>query len=232
MISLTLIGAMAGVILSWIWKRFSNPEDMALAKRQTRARLYAMRLYADDPAVVFRAQRELLQWTARYLARMLRPTAVATVPLLILCLQLDSVYGHRPLAPGEAVVVTAQFGDVGPRNLVGATLEGRGMLVETPGVRIPDRRQICWRVRADREAEPTAAGSVVLHAGGAAIAKAIRCGDWRGVGTSRWIGSPSIAVACPTVTLDVFGYGIDWAWWFGLVSLVTMLALRARHTRL
>src|ERR1039457_2819306 len=89
--SLTAIAAVTGVVLLWVWKRFSNQERIALAKRQTRAQLYAMRLYTDDPALIFRAQRQLLLWTGRYLAGMLRPTSVAIVPLLVLFLQLDNV---------------------------------------------------------------------------------------------------------------------------------------------
>src|ERR1035437_1800529 len=81
--SLTAIAAVTGVVLLWVWKRFSNQERIALAKRKTRAQLYAMRLYTDDPALIFRAQRQLLLWTGRYLAGMLRPTSVAIVPLLV-----------------------------------------------------------------------------------------------------------------------------------------------------
>ena len=100
--SLTAIAVVTGAVLAWVWKRFSNQERIALAKRQTRARLYAMRLYADDPALVFRAQGQLLLWSARYLAGMLRPTAVAIVPLLVLFLQLDSVYRHRAIGDRSA----------------------------------------------------------------------------------------------------------------------------------
>jgi hypothetical protein len=214
--SLTAIAAVTGVVLLWVWKRFSNQERIALAKRQTRAQLYAMRLYADDPALIFRAQGQLLLWSARYLAGMLRPTAVAIVPLLVLCLQLDNVYGHRPPARGESAIVTAQFSGGADLRTLAATLEGRGVVVETPAVRIPGRRQVCWRVRA----VTGASGSVLLRVRGAVIAKAVQCGH-------GW-GSPSIDVSCPAATLDVFGFGIDWAVWFLLVSLVTMLVLRKR----
>jgi hypothetical protein len=222
--SLTAIAAVTGVVLLWVWKRFSNQERIALAKRQTRAQLYAMRLYADDPALIFRAQRQLLLWSARYLAGMLRPTAVATVPLLVLFLQLENVYGRRPLAPGESAIVTAQFSGGADVRTLAPTLEGRGVVVETPAVRIPDRRQVCWRVRA----VTAASGSVLLRVPGAVIAKAVQCGDGLRVSTTRWDGSPSIDVSCPAATMDVLGFGIDWPVWFLLVSLLTMLVLRKR----
>jgi hypothetical protein len=222
MLSLTAIAVVTGVTLVWVWKRFSNRERIALARRQTRAQIYAMRLYADDPALVLRAQWQLLRWIGRYLAQMLRPTAVALVPLLVLYAQLDNVYGHRPPAPGESAVVTAQFSGFAVLDMFAATLEGRGVVVETPGVRIPDRRQVCWRVRVG--ATP---GSVLLRARGIAIAKAVQCGSGlRYLSATYWHGSPSIEVSCPAATLDVAGFGIDWPVWFGIVSLITMLALK------
>jgi len=213
--SLTAIAAATGVVLRWVWRRFSNRERVAQAVRQTRARLYAMRLYADDPGLVLRAQRQLLGWTGRYLVLMLRPTAVAIVPLFVLFLLLDNSYGYRPLAPGESAIVTAQFGGGADVRTLAATLEGRGVVVETPAVRIPNRRQVCWRVRAVTSAPAT----VVLRLDGVAIGKAVKC--------SHWPGSPSIDVSCPAASLDVFGFGTSWPVWFLVVSGIGMLATRS-----
>jgi hypothetical protein len=197
---------------------------MALAKRQMRARLYALRLYADEPALVLRAQRQLLLWSARYVAGSLRPTALAIVPLLVLFLQLDNVYGHRPLAPGESVMVTAQFSRSSEGGMPAAILEGRGVAIETPAVRIPNRRQVCWRVRA----VDASSGSVLLRVPGEAIAQDVNCGHGLRIPAARWGGAPSLVVSCPTATLDVLGFGIRWPVWFLLVSLITALALRSR----
>lgn len=215
--SLTGIAAATAIALLWVWRRFSNQDRIALAKRQTRARLYAMRLYADDPRLIFRTQGQLLRWTLRYLAAMLRPMAVATVPLLVLCVQLDNVYGHRLPGPGEAAVVTAQFAGSVDVLTLAAELEGRGVIVEGPAVRIPERRQVCWRVRAGAGAS----GRLVLQVDGTTISKAFECGH-------NWGRPPRIEVACPATSLDVFGYAMDWPVWFLLVSLLAMLALRKR----
>jgi hypothetical protein len=215
--SLTAIAILTAVALLWVWRRFSNRDRIALAKRQTRARLYAMRLYADDPRLIFRTQGELLSWTLRYLAAMQRPMALAIVPLFVLCLQLDDVYGHRLPGPGEAAVVTAQFAGNADVPTPAAKLEGRGVMVESPAVRIPERSQVCWRVRA----MGGASGSLVLHVGGTSTSKAFECGH-------NWGRPPRIEVACPAASLDVLGYAMDWPVWFLLVSLLAMLALRKR----
>jgi hypothetical protein len=219
--SLTAIAAVTGVILLLVWKRFSNQERMALAKRQMRARLYALRLYADDPVLVLRAQRQLLLWSARYVAGSLRSTAVAIVPLLALFLQLDHVYGYRPLAPGESVMVTARFSRSADVRTLAAVLEGRGVVIETPAVRIPNESQVCWSVRT----ATASSGSVLLRVPGEAITQDVNCGH--GLLTARW-GTPSIDVSCPAAMLDVLGFRVRWPVWFLFVSLSTVLALRSR----
>ena len=222
--SLTVIAVITGVMLLLIWKRFSNQERIVRAKRRMRAQLYAMRLYADEPAIVFRAQGQLLIWIARYLAGTLRPMAVAIVPLLLLFPPLENAYGHRPLAPGESAIVTARFPAAAAAHMAAATLEGRGVSVETPGVHLPDAREVCWRVRTMAEVP----GSVVLDAGGVAIAECIPCGRALDMPAGHWDKLPSIDVSCPAANLNVFGFAVIWPAWFLVVALLTMLALRKR----
>ena len=228
MIPLTVVAIVTGVALLWIWKRFSNQERIAIARRQMRARIYAMRLYADEPATVLRAQGQLLLWTGRYLAGMLRPMAVSAVPLLVLLAALDNVYGHRALKPGESAIVTARFTAADPR-WMGATLEGQGVTVETPGVRALDRHEVSWRVRA-RNAD---LASVRLRMGRTEIEKTIRCGRAWAVPAMPWDSRPAIEAPeapCPAATLDIFNssYSVDWRVWFSLVGVAVMLALRRR----
>ena len=240
--SLTAIAIATGIAMLWVFGRFSNAEQAALAKHKIRANLYAFRLYADEPALIFRAQKQLLFWNARYLASMLRPSAVLLVPATLLMFGLDAVYGHRPLSPGESAIVTAQFGGGNDVGSLAPTLEGRGIAVETPCVRIPSERQFCWRVRV----MGATSGSVILRVAGASFAKAVRAGapsgviaerrvaslfDWlRYPGESRLPSGPLrwIEVSYPGATVDVFGYGAHWLLWFVGVSLLTMLLARKR----
>jgi hypothetical protein len=229
--SLAAIAAVSGVVLLWVRKRFSNQERMTLAKRQARARLYAIRLYADDPWLMLRAQGQLLLWVARYLAGTLRSTAIALVPFVVLWLQLDNVYGHRSLRPGESTIVTAQFAEGADLRTLAATLEGRGVVVETPALRIPDRRLVCWRVRAVTGAPGDAAlapGRVLLKVRGEVIERDLKCGDGWGISKARWSGSPSVEIFCPAARLDILGFGVDWSVWFLVVASTTMVALRKR----
>jgi hypothetical protein len=234
--SLTAIAIAAGLAIGWTFRRFTNAEQAALARRKGRASLYAFRLYADEPALIFRAQKQLLLWNARYLAAMLRPTAVILLPAALLMSGLDTVYGRRPLAPGEAAIVTAQFSGAGGAGLPAPALLGRGIAVETPGVRIAGERQFCWRVRAGSGAS----GSVLLLVNGLALAKDVRAGAPSGPIAERrvasllaWFRYPGesllpghfvrwIGVSYPAATVNVFGFGVYWLVWFIFVSLIAM----------
>jgi hypothetical protein len=90
----------------------------AIAALWRGVQIYGMRLYAGEPALILRAQGQLLLWTARCLTGSLRPTAVSM------------------LAPGESATVTAQFSSA-DGGMLAATLEGRGSRAEAcaPGHR-------------------------------------------------------------------------------------------------
>jgi hypothetical protein len=240
--TLTAIAIAFGIATLWSFQRFSNQEQVALAKRKVWAHLYAFRLYADEPALIFRAQKQLLLWNARYLALMLRPTLVVFVPVTLLLFGLDALYGRRPLEPGEAANVTAQFSDGVDVYTLAPTLEGSQVAVETPSVRIPNLRQVSWRVRA----MSAASGSVILRIAGTSLSKTVHTGsafcfvserrvasllDWlRYPGESR-LPSRSlrwISVDYPAATIDIFGFGAHWLLWFLAVSLLTMLLAKKR----
>ena len=242
--SLTAIGIAAGVAMSWVFARFSDVERARLARRKMRASLYALRLFADEPVLIFRAQKQLLLWNARYLGLMLRPGVAIFIPALLLLTQLEAIYGRRPLAPGESAIVTAQFDSAADLLAIAPSLEGRGVVVETPAVRVADQRQVCWRVRATS----AVSGCVWLRVPGAAVSKTVQAGaGLRYISVRRvaslgdWWHYPAearlprtaihwIGVAYPYAAIDVFGIGIDWLVWFCAVSLLTMLAVRKRFS--
>src|SRR5262249_7197021 len=124
-------------------------------------------------------------WNARYLALMLRPTAVLLVPTALLMFGLDAMYGHRALAPGESAIVTAQFKDGADVRSLVPTLEGARIAIETPAVRIPSQRQVSWRVRAMGPAP----GSVILRIAGDAYSKTIKTGTASGLAAERRVSS-------------------------------------------
>ena len=128
-VTLTAIAIATGFAALWVFAKFSDQQAIEHAKRQVRAHLYSFRAVRRRSAVDFSAQKQLLIWNGRYLARLARPAIVMTIPTVILLLQLEAIYGHRALAAGERTIVTAQFD--ASSNLE-ASLSGSGIEVETP----------------------------------------------------------------------------------------------------
>ncbi len=241
-LALLIVSVAAGVGLLWIFARTSDQRAIRATKRALQARLLELRLYADDPKVVLRAQKALLALNARYLWLMLRPAAVATLPMVALLIALDGYYGNRPLKPGEATIVTAQMSaplnGSAPPELVAPD----GFAVETPAARVPVLRQVSWRVRAIHAGR----GELKLLSGGVEVAKQIEAGSGLRFLTSRrvraaasWLIHPGearidtgavewIEVDYPASRLACFGFEAHWLVWFLIFSMVTALLLKGK----
>jgi hypothetical protein len=236
--SLTAIAIAVAIAMLWAFGRCSDQAAIRIAKRKVRAHLLAFRLYADEPSQIFRSQKQLLVWNARYLALMMRPTLVTILPLALLLFHLDAIYGRRPLEAGEAAIVTAQWaGESDPS----PALVGHGVAVETPPLRLPAEHQVCWRVRAT-----DVTGSVDLNLAGVSTQKLVQAGrglsylsERRVASLPAWLFYPrearlpetalqSISVDYPAARISVFGFGVHWLVWFCIVSFVAMLTLRRR----
>ena len=143
MITLIPLSALCGIVTGLVFRRFGSG-----GLRQTVNRLLAhlmeLRLFLDEPALVWRAQRDLLRENLRMFRQIALPCLI-TAPLMALVLwQGDLFYGHGPLRAGEAVVITSH--DLNARLDAPADV-----VVESPGVRIPRLTEVSWRVRPLRE---------------------------------------------------------------------------------
>ena len=133
------------------WSLFPGRAAVRAAGKRLQADLLEMRLYSSEPALMWRAQKAVVRDNVRWLALMLPPALILGLPLAWLFVQLDSVYGHSPLAVGGVAVVTVQLKRALEPVDAAATLQAPpGIAVETPPIRIIARRQISWRIRALR----------------------------------------------------------------------------------
>jgi hypothetical protein len=149
MMSLAALGVALGLVLLLVLRKVSNQGAIRNIRRQLQACLYELRLFIDEPALVWSAQMRLLWLNARYLALMLRPALILAVPMIFLFSLLEPFYGKAPLAIAETSIVTLKL--VHPRAaLVAAPIlqPPDGIEVETPAVRMQGTGLICWRIRA------------------------------------------------------------------------------------
>ena len=130
---------------------FPDRAAVRAAGKRLQADLLEMRLYSSEPALMWAAQKALVQDNVRWLALLLPPALILGLPLAWLFIQLDGIYGRNPLPVGGVAVVTVQLKRALEPADAAATLHAPpGIAVESPPVRIIARRQISWRIRALR----------------------------------------------------------------------------------
>ena len=209
------------------------------------ARLLEFRLFYDEPALIWRAQKALIRDNLRFLALLARPVLVLALPTTWLLMQLEAVYAYAPLQVDRPAVVTAQMTGELTSVDAGARLETPPeILVETPPVRSITDRQISWRIRPLR----SVCGSVRLRIRGETVAKSI-CADTRGVFLTRrrvqsrigFLLRPEesrlpagdvawVEVDYPGTDVTIAGLALPWIAWFVLISVVST-AIFARWLR-
>jgi hypothetical protein len=139
------MGALYGVVSVLVFRRFCDAASVRRSVHRMWAHVMELSLFLDSPALVLRAQRDLLRENVRLLRWVIVPSGILAVLFACLFPLQNAIYGRAPLPVGEPSVVTIQMKDAGMSSV---QLEApAGILVETPGVRVVHDRQISWRVR-------------------------------------------------------------------------------------
>jgi hypothetical protein len=243
MLTLIPISLLLGVAMLWVFGRTSNQEAIRRAKRRLQSCLYEMRLFADEPSLVWKAQVGLLAANVRYIGLMLVPAIIVTIPMVVLYAHLEAWYGLAPLQLGRAALVTLQMktplDPAAPPPVLTAPPE---ITVETPPVRVFVERQVSWRIR------PRAPVSGVLRIAlpEGVVEKTIAAGvgrrylsDRRVSGRLDFIWHPAearlpsghiawIEVSYPSATLHWLGLELHWLIWLLLFSMLSALLLKGR----
>jgi hypothetical protein len=239
---LIVISILAGVGMLWVFKKTSNAARIRAVKRLVQAHLLEMRLFRDEPGVVWRAQKSLMAENLRYIGLMLRPALWMAAPLALLLIHLEGFYGRAPLAIGQAAIVTmAMRPPVDERTPAPLLAAPPGIAIESPAVRILDEGQVSWRIRPVAEAS----GELRFTVGGETVNKRIEAGAARFVPGRRvsslveslWDGdeprirSPTvdwIDIRYPEAAVELFGIRMHWLIWFTIISMLLALVLRKR----
>jgi hypothetical protein len=242
-VSLTIISLLSGIALLWVFSRSVDPEAVNAAKKRVWAHLLEIRLYTDEPLLIWRAHRDLVAANFRYLGLMLRPVLITAIPMLLLLANLESFYGRSSLVPGQEAVVTMQLkGPLDPAAAAPSLSGSPEVTVETPAVREPSTGQVSWRIRATREGS----GKLEMAFPDGAVSKSVEVGGGlhylaqRRVSSmleylwnpgERFLSSSTvdwIEIRYPSSLVRGFGIELHWLWWFTLISMISMLALKRR----
>jgi hypothetical protein len=243
LLSLTVLSVLVGLAMLWVFRKTSDQAANRAVKRKVHAYLLEMRVYGDEPGAMWRAQSSLMKANLRYLGLALRPALFMVVPLGILLIHMEAFYGRAPLEPGRAAVVTAGLRG----NTDGPAPElvpPRGFEISAPPVRIPEEREVSWRIVPER----AASGELDFEIGGQRFTKNIEAGGpqrfiagrrvrtaWEAfwhpdeprlpAGNIEWV---EVAYPSSSVAASIFGLRINWLVWFVVISMLAALFLRKR----
>ena len=241
MLSLVPLSVLLGMGMLWVFRRTSNQEAIRKVKVRIHAHLYEMRLFVDEPLLVWQAQWGLMSANVRYIGMMLVPALVMTAPMVLILAQLECFYGYTPLDPGQTATVTVQMKSTGV-GLTPALRAPEGIVVETPPVHVDGGRQISWRVRALRPM----AGDLQFVFPDETVEKSVHAGrgpqylSERRVssafdllwypGESRLEAGPVdwIELRYPPATVLALGLDLHWLIWLLVLSMVSALVLKRR----
>ena len=241
MVSLVPVSILLAIGMLWVFRRASNPEAIARTKARLMAHLYEMRLFTDEPALIWEAQKGLLTANIRYIGLMLAPVLVMSVPMIVAIAQLECFYGREPLTPGREAIVTVQL--KGPALGTAPVLRPpAGIAVETEGVRLDGGRQISWRIRAGRPVN----GKLQVVFPDRTVEKSVDAGAGPRYVSDRRVGSmtgllwhpaesllPSgpvdwIEIRYPEATIQALGLRLHWLVWLVGLSMIAVLMMKRR----
>jgi len=243
MISLGLISVLGGIGMLWVFRCASDQTAIRKTRNRLKAHLYELRLYADEPSLVWRAQLELLKGNLRLIRLTLRPAVVLAVPFILLVLWLEPFFGRDPLPLGRPAVVTLQLKDSIDPSVQPPVLQAPPEIsVETGPVRVIGQRQVSWRIRPMRQVS----GSLRIVLPHETLEKRIDAGPGLRYLMPRredsllallWYPAESrlsstlaewIEISYPSRQIRWLGLELHWLVWFVLISMASALLLKRR----
>jgi hypothetical protein len=168
---LLVLGSLAGALSIAVAERWTDMNRLRVEANNIIAYLLEFRLFADDPFLVWQAQRKLFLANGRFLRLLLFPTLLLALPFAGFVTVLDGFFANAPLRVGEPAVVTAEF----------TSLPADAHLpMSSVAVRVLKERQISWRITPDvAGTEP-----LKLNWGGRNFEKSLAVGEGL-----RWIST-------------------------------------------
>jgi uncharacterized membrane protein (DUF106 family) len=233
---LLLTALVTSLLFLWVYKQTVDPVKVKASKDRIQAHLLELRLFKDSPRIMFSALGNALIHNVRYVRSSLKPLALMLLPIVLLLVQLEGWYGHNPLRPGEAAVVSVSLATSDIGILQRMTLQcPRGIAQETPPLRLPSAQEVSWAIRG----KEAGTHRVVVQGPDRTYTKTVVVSDgtwarvWPQTVTSGFwnqFWNPGEAALSPTGfvrqitvsysdrSIDVFGWEMHWLLAFFLAS--------------
>jgi uncharacterized membrane protein (DUF106 family) len=244
---LLAVSVITGVLMLLVFRHTSDQKGIKRAKNLVKAHFLAIRLYKDDISQMLSTMKNIIVSNLFYMSKSLKPMMFMLVPVALVLIQLDSRYEHRPFKIGEPTIVSVRLTpDKTPSTLSAlseVTLHApEGIKIETPPLRIPEKLEVAWRIRMEKEG----IYDLIIQSGGQKFSKRLNVSSeltalalnkertsftaalFNPAEISLPSDSPfeSIAITYPKRTLNMFGVSFHWLAGFFVLSLIAGFALK------
>lgn len=236
-----VLGIITGVVLVWLFGKISNQRAIGTLKSRVKGHLLEMWIFRQSSRAMFRAQYRLVKYGLKYLAVCLASFAPLMVPMALIMIQMQARYGYEPLRPSQSAILRIVYNRPVSLESMDAALEvPEGITVETPPLRIPESREVVFRIRADTEGRH----ALGVKTQGEVKTKTISVGDTgqpispqRSIHLgqrliypaepglrSQWLSS--IELEYPSRFLHMGGLEMHWVWVFLIVSILAGMVVK------
>lgn len=239
---MVFISLLTGFVLLLVFRHTSNQRGIRAAKALILSHLLEVLLYRDELRVVLRAQARLAKDNLRYLGYALVPLIFMMPPVLVLLVQMDLRYGHRPLREGESTILALKLREASASLDQVSLTAPPGIEIETPALRMPAIGEVDWRLRATTPGEYQLRISVgdqeflkeMVVGERASRISSQRAGEGLG-GRFFNPGEPPlpadspvswVKLTYPSASLSLFGLRLHWIWPWLILSLAFGYALK------
>lgn len=215
---LFLVSALATLAAFVLLPFTSNNSRRERLWRQLWANLFAVRLYADEPRVVFESLLGVITANVKLLINTLPALVVMSAIGIVLFGPLDRIFGSVPFEISTPRVLTVKL-----KNMDGAWPDVRletpdWIAVDSPPVHVFKDPEISWRIRVNKRS----VGVVKVIAGGNTVETRIDTRPWP---TTFQVMSSDLSTPGPERTLSFMGISLHWIWWFSIFSILVAFPL-------
>lgn len=109
LVGLCIISLLSAVILLAVFKKLSNQEKIKLHKNKIFGHFLEIALYRDDFRRAIFNQLGILKHNLIYLRYFGFPLLILSLPMILVCMQLQYRLGYQPLHSGDSFIIQAQL---------------------------------------------------------------------------------------------------------------------------
>jgi len=239
--ALIAFSIVTGMLILILFKKTSNQNAIQYEKKHIWAHILELRLYQDNIIIILNAIGQILLHNLLYLKHVLRPLILLTPFMTIVLVQLYIYYEFNPVSIDDSFLIAVRVAD--NIKLQSVSLETpASVVVETPSVRQLDNKKIIWRLCAKQQGIWT----LILRYQDQIVKKSINVESLeQPLSYGRFTGKPlkslfysaeplllkecfirEVYIDYPKQRLSILGMQTNWLVVFGVVSLVTVFALK------